>query len=129
MSLVAMKVWIRGRSGAVQRLRRALDVLAAGARETADAGLLQLARDRAHRLEVAFARDREARLDHVDAQLFQLARQSELLVQVHAAPGRLLAVAQRGVEDAQQLGAHGFTPGRLSAGSAIRWSGRFASLR
>src|SRR5262249_43898603 len=67
----------------------------------------QLAGDRAHRLEVALARDREPRLDHVDAEALELARERELLGEVHAAPGRLLAVAQRGVEDPDRLGRHG----------------------
>ena len=97
--------------GALERLRRALDVLSSGAREAADAGLLEIARHRAHRLEIALARDREARLDHVDAEPLELARERQLLVQVHAAARRLLAVAQRGVEDAQDLcSAHSASP-------------------
>ena len=55
--------------------------------------------DRLDRLEVALARDREAGLDHVDAESRQLLRDLELLADVEGDPGRLLAVTQGGVED------------------------------
>ena len=62
--------------------------------------------DRLDRLEVALAGDREARLDHVDAEARQLLGDLELLADVERDPGRLLAVAQGGVEDLDVL-AHG----------------------
>ena len=58
------------------------------------------------RLEVAVARGRETGLDHIDAQALQLARDAQLFVLGHRRAGRLLAVAQGGVED-DQLVAHG----------------------
>ncbi len=50
-------------------------------------------------LEVAGRGDRKAGLDHVDAQVDQRLGHFQLLGQVHAGAGRLLAVAERGVED------------------------------
>ena len=41
----------------------------------------------------------KAGLDHVDAQIHQRLRDLQLFLEVHAAAGRLLAVAQRGVEN------------------------------
>ena len=55
--------------------------------------------DLAHRLEIARRGDREAGLDHVDAQIHERLGDLQLLVEIHAAAGRLLAVAQRGVEN------------------------------
>ena len=52
-----------------------------------------------HRLEVARRGDREARLDHVDAQARELLRDLDLLLRVQRDAGRLLAVPQRRVED------------------------------
>jgi hypothetical protein len=93
-------------SGRLHGLPGALDVHAARAGETADDGLFELLGDRAHRLEIAIAGDREARLDHVHPQPLELASERELLLEVHAAARRLLAVAQRRIEDADQLPAH-----------------------
>src|SRR6185437_10453340 len=50
-------------------------------------------------LEVARRGDGEAGLDHVDAELGQRLGHADLLAEVHREAGRLLAVAQRGVED------------------------------
>ena len=122
MSLVAMKVWMRGRTApSSARPARSTSGVPVRARP-ATRRLAQLARHRAHGLEVALARDREARLDHVDAEPLELARERELLVQVHAAARRLLAVAQRGVEDAEQLSSLMASPlaGLASRGSPAR---------
>ena len=115
MSLVAMKVWIRGDRCAFERLAGALDVRLPRSREPAHAQAAHFTRDRAHRLEIAIARDRETRFEHVDAESLELARQRELLGEVHAATGRLFAVAQRGVEDADDL-AHDVVSGDASGG-------------
>src|SRR5947209_10238256 len=48
--------------------------------------------------EVAVRRDGEPGLDHVHAEALELSREANLLLQVHRAAGRLLAVAQRRVE-------------------------------
>ena len=58
-------------------------------------------------LEIAVRRDREAGLDHVDAHGLEDLGDAELLVDGHRAAGRLLAVAQGGVEDDDALGLSG----------------------
>ena len=81
----------------------AIDVALAGARQPGDDRrvfeLTHLARNPAHRLEIARRGDGEARLDHIDAQPRQLMGDLQLLVDVQRRARRLLAVAQRGVED------------------------------
>ena len=76
--------------------------------QAADDRPVDLPRDRLDRLEVAGRGDGEAGLDHVHAQVAQRPSHVQLLGQVHAAAGRLLAVAQRGVEDgdAVRVGRH-----------------------
>ena len=66
-------------------------------------GPLDVRGDRPHRLGVRLRRDREAGLDDVDAERRELARQLQLLVDPHRKAGRLLAVAQGGVEDRQPV--------------------------
>ena len=72
------------------------------------------AADRLDRLEVARRRGGEARLDHVDAEVAQRPRDLELLPEVHRRAGRLLAVAQRGVEDDDAV-LRGVAHGRCSS--------------
>ena len=55
--------------------------------------------DPAHRIEIAVRRRRKAGFDDVDAEFFQLARDDHFLFGGHARARRLLAVAQRGVEN------------------------------
>jgi hypothetical protein len=81
------------------RLPRALDVGGIGARQAGDHRSMDLAGDRLHGFEVAGRGDREARLDDVDAQPRELVGDLELLGRVERDARRLLAVAQRGVED------------------------------
>ena len=92
--------------GVLHRLPRPVDVGEPGAGEARDGRALHRLGDRLDRLEVALARDREAGLDHVDAESRQLLRDLELLADVEGDPGRLLAVTQGGVEDLDVL-AHG----------------------
>ena len=99
MSLVAMKVWMRGRSESLTAFQAASMSCYARAREAADHRALHLARDRLHRLEVAGRGDREAGLDDVHAEPRELLRDLELLLLVERDPRRLLPVAQGGVED------------------------------
>ena len=77
----------------------AQDVLAPRPREAADHGAAHGLGNALDALEVARARDGEARLDHVDAQLSERLRHAQLLAEVHGEARRLLAVAQRRVED------------------------------
>ena len=60
--------------------------------------------DRLDRLEVARRGDREAGLDDVDAEARELVRDLQLLARVERDAGRLLAVAQRRVEDQYSVG-------------------------
>eukprot|EP01051_Picozoa_sp_SAG22_P002340 SAG22_NODE_103_length_20175_cov_15.280833_4_plen_314_part_00 len=109
---------------AVQRRRRdggvaALDVLRHRPGQAADphrdpgTPALQhrpdLGGDQLDRLEVAGRGDREAGLADIDAELRDLLRQRQLLGRVERGARRLLAVAERGVEDDQlvELGAGG----------------------
>ena len=99
--------------GALQRFPGAIDVAARRARQAGDGRCFRLAGDLAHRLEVAVGGDGEAGLDDVDAHLLEHRGDAALLVQVHRRARRLLAIAQRGVEDENpvlihRLG-HGFS--------------------
>src|SRR4051812_37955415 len=77
-----------------------------GARETGDHGAVDLAGDRAYRLEITGRGDREAGLDDVDAQPRELVGDLELLGGVQRDARRLLTVAQRGVEDDDPVVVH-----------------------
>ena len=60
--------------------------------------------DGSHGVEVVGRGGREARLDDVDAEAGELARDDELLGAGHGGPRGLLPVAERGVEDANVVG-------------------------
>ena len=83
----------------LERLAGAVDVLVVAAGQAADRGAADGFGDPAHRFEVAGRGDGKAGFDDVDAQIDQRLGDLELFVEVHAAAGRLLAVAERGVED------------------------------
>jgi hypothetical protein len=55
-------------------------------------------RDHADRFKISGGGDRETGLDDVDIQAFELSGHAYFLFDVHAAPGRLLPVAERRVE-------------------------------
>src|SRR5439155_11422231 len=79
-------------------------VLSGRAREAADHRALDRLRDRGHRLRVAWRGDREAGLDDVDPQARELMRDLELFLHVERDSRRLLAIAQRRVEDEYAVG-------------------------
>jgi hypothetical protein len=85
--------------GVLQGFRRAIDILVAGASQSADDGILDHLADLGHRLEVAIGGDREAGLDDVDTQLIEHFGDLQLFLEIHRRAGRLLAVAQRRVEN------------------------------
>ena len=89
--------------GVAQGRPGALDVGAGGAGEPADGGAAHLAGDGLHRLEVAGRGGGETGLDDVDAKGLERSRHFQFLGEVHARARRLLAVAQRGVEDGDAL--------------------------
>src|SRR5436305_10876494 len=88
-----------GPAGVPDRAPGGIDVGYVGASQPGDHGALHLARDLLHGLEITRRGDGEAGLDHVDAKPSQLLRDLQLLLGVEGDAGRLLAVAQRGVED------------------------------
>ncbi len=85
--------------GVLDRVPGGVDVGLVRAGEAADHGPFDLAGDRLDRLEVAGRGDREAGLDHVDAEARELLCDLDLLLRVQRDAGRLLAVSQRRVED------------------------------
>ena len=85
--------------GVLDRVPGGVDVLEAGAREPADDRSVHLASYGLDGFEVARRGDREAGLDDVHAQARELLGDLQLLLLVERDPGRLLAVAQRRVED------------------------------
>ena len=92
-----------GPLGVLDGVPAGADVALHAARQSADDRALDLPGDGAHRLEVAGAAGREAGLDDVHPQPGELVRDLQLLRRVEAAARRLLAVAQRGVEEDDRL--------------------------
>jgi hypothetical protein len=84
--------------GVVERPGGALHVQRAAARQRRHPGLRELAADGSHGLEIAIRSDGKTGFQKVDAQLHQFARHPQFLRNRHAAPGRLLPIAQRRVE-------------------------------
>ena len=113
--------------GVADRVPGRVDVLDVGARQTGHNRAFDLPGDRLYGLEVAGARDREAGLDDVDAQAGELVGDLELLGRVERDAGRLLAVAQRGVEDQYSVGVHAcLLLRRIFSGLCLRLRGRHA---
>ena len=84
--------------GELHRFRAAVDVLRMRAGEACDHRVLGAAGDLAHRLEIAFAGDRETGLDDVDAHVVEHLGNFELFLEGHGGARALFAVAQGGVE-------------------------------
>ena len=80
------------------RFAGTVDVLVIAARQAAHNRVLHELGDFRDGLEVAVRRGREARFYDVDAHLVQQDGDFELLLMGHRGAGRLLAVAQRGVQ-------------------------------
>ena len=90
--------------GRCQRLAGAVDVCRSTARQRRDNRVLDGPRHLADGLGIRVGRDREPGLDDVDAKRFELTGQAHLLVHPQREARRLLAVAQRRVEDDQAIG-------------------------
>ena len=99
IALVARNTWMRGFSATLHGAPDLVDVLAVAAREARDDRALHFPGNLVHGLPVAPRGGRESGFDDVHAEFRQRACQSQLLGLRHAAAGRLLAVAQRRVED------------------------------
>ena len=76
-----------------------VDVLLARARKRGDGGALDCGGDCSDAFEVSWRRNRESCLDDVDSEPLELGRDLHLLVRRQCDARRLLAVAQRRVED------------------------------
>ena len=94
-----MKIWMPGRLALSTARSAVIDVLLAGARQAQHDRLGHGLRDRGGPIRNRRRRRRKARLDDIDIEPLELARDRDLLLDVHGAAGRLFAVAQRGVED------------------------------
>ena len=90
----------------LDRPRGRLEVGAMAARQAGDHRPPDLGGNLAHGFGVGRRRDREAGLDDVHAERIELTRQLQLLGRAQRKPGRLLAVAQRRVEDPDVLFVH-----------------------
>ncbi len=91
---------VDARAGSIgKRLASARDIGGLRAREATDHGPFDLSGNGLHGLKVAGAGDREAGLDDVDTKAGELLGDLQLLAGVQRDAGRLLAVAQRRVED------------------------------
>src|SRR5687768_900931 len=93
--------WTRG---ILQRAPRGVDVLSRATRETGDDRAMDFASHEMHRLPIAARGDWETGFDDVDPELGERLRDPQLLRLRHAAAGRLLAIAQRGVENEDAVG-------------------------
>jgi hypothetical protein len=80
------------------RLPGALDVILTTACQRGNHGPTNLLRHGLHRLKVAVGGNWESRLDNVHSQALELVGETPLFREVHAAPGRLLSIPQRGIE-------------------------------
>ncbi|OPZ84158.1 MAG: hypothetical protein BWY76_01971 [bacterium ADurb.Bin429] len=91
------------------------DVLLVRAAEPGDSRPLHFLGNAVDRLEIALGRDGKTRFNDIYAQARELAGDFQLLLDIHAGTGRLLAVAQRGVEYDNLL-RHGAILGLLARG-------------
>src|SRR5215211_2766628 len=88
----------------------ARDVLFRSATERSDFNFTALGRDGPDGVKVTFRSDRESGLNDVDAEILELRRHPNLLSQIHRAAGRLFAVAQGCIKDADSVLWHGVPP-------------------
>ena len=85
--------------GALQRLTCGIDILQPGACQGDHHGTLECVADIPDRLEIARRGGREPSFYGVHTQFVELMGHEELFLGVHRATWRLLAIAQRGVEN------------------------------
>src|ERR1051325_704301 len=85
-------------------------VLFRGATERSHFNLPALGRDGPDGVKVAFRSDRKSGFDDIASEVLELHRHPDLLSQIHRAAGRLFAVAQGGIKDADSVLWHGVPP-------------------
>ena len=122
---------MRASARLAQRFPSTIDVVFVASREAANRRAANRVRNLAHRLEIARRSDRKASFDHIHAQIHERLRDFQLLFEVHAAAGRLLAVAERGIENNNRAvlrcGRHGivtvnrFSVWRIGRDASNRW--------
>jgi hypothetical protein len=93
-----------------QRLSREIDIFVDAACQRGEHRAAHLGRDLVHAPVVACRRRRKARLDDVHVQGVELPGQLQFLFGRHRVAGRLLAVAQGGIED-DHVSHHELSPG------------------
>ena len=98
-ALVARTTWMRDLPAPASASAAASMSSRTARAKAATAGRSTAARHRAHALEVAGRGAREAGLDDVDSEPLELLRDRRLLVRLQRDARRLLAVAQRRIED------------------------------
>src|SRR5437762_13475242 len=99
---------------ALQSLPRALNILRNGAGQAADNGTADLCCTGLNGGEISIRSNGKSGFDHVDTEAIQLAGQLLLLLNIHAAAGRLLAVTKGGVEYSDASAFHQSPPGFTS---------------
>ncbi len=104
-------------AGMLHGVAAAVDIGVDGAGEACDHRVPGALGDLADGLEVAVGGDRKAGFDDVDTHVVEDFGDLQLFFQGHGGAGRLFAVAQGGVEDADLIffGSHSFIPSRGSA--------------
>ena len=95
-----------GAVGVFQRARGHDDVFALGASQRGNARAANGLGDGGDGREVAFGGHGKAGFKDVDAQVFESVGHRELFLGGHAAAGRLLAIAEGGVEDQNLIVVH-----------------------
>ena len=109
----------------------AIDIGADGTSQASDAGALDMLGDGDHGLEVTHRSNRETGFDNIDAHFVQRVCNLQLFFQRHGGAGRLLAIAQGGVEneDAFFIGigrrSRHFRLFPIGPEAMARWTGQF----
>src|SRR6185437_7715418 len=107
----------------LQGLGSTSDVLFGGAAERGDFDFLALGGNGFDGGEVTIRCDGKAGFDDVDAEVLELVSHPDLLRQVHRAAGRLFAIAQSGIEDADSVCWHGVPScGQASEDATEPWA-------
>ncbi len=96
----------------LQRLAGPVDILRIRACQAADHRVLHELRDLGDGIEIAVRGSRKSGLDDVDAHLVEHLRDVELFLMRHCCAGRLLAIAQRRVENQDTVFFRAFGGGR-----------------
>ena len=93
----------------LERFSRTRNIAVVGTRQGADGRILDGIGNQLHGLEITVGTGSKTGFDHVHLQALQLTRNAQFFILGHGSPGRLLAVAQGGVEN-DQLVSHVLTP-------------------